>query len=111
MSKDDSNSEWRERLQKYSNRLPDAPQDEYYHSEAARLDTIIGNDKTISLWLKIRKARSEFDGEKLDTSFFKWLIEKYGIKLRIGDGDTIDLNCDIVDEKKYMLFLLKFSGE
>lgn len=85
--------------------------DEYYSSPAARLDTIIGDDKIIALWMKIRKARTEFDGEELNNSFFNWLVEKYGIKIRIADGEQINLGCDIVNEQKYMMFLLKFSGD
>ena len=87
--------------------------DEYYRDTAARLDTIIGGDTTH--FLRLQRVKDEYDdlahavpiGQGFLT-FYDYLKEYYGIKLTI-DGDNINLDYAVVDEKKYTVFVLKFS--
>jgi hypothetical protein len=41
-------------------------------------------------------------------TFYDYVKEYYGIKLTM-DGDNISLDYAVVDEKKYTVFVLKFS--
>ena len=87
--------------------------DEYYQDTAARLDTIIGGD--ITHFLRLQRVKDEYDdlahavpiGQGFLT-FNDYLKEYYGIKLTM-DGDNINLDYAVVDEKKYTVFVLKFS--
>ena len=87
--------------------------DEYYRDTAARLDTIIGGDTTH--FLRLQRVKDEYDdlahavpvGQGFLT-FYDYLKEYYGIKLTM-DGDNINLDYAIIDEKKYTVFVLKFS--
>jgi len=89
--------------------------DEYYADTAARLDTIIGGDT--SHFLRLQRVRNEWDelaravpiGQGFLT-FNDYVREYYGIKLGV-DSYTggVQLDYDIVDEKKYTMFLLKFG--
>jgi len=86
---------------------------EYYADTAARLDTIIGGDTTH--FLRLQRVKDEYDalahavpiGQGFLT-FNDYLKEYYGIKLTM-DGDNINLDYAVVDEKKYTVFVLKFS--
>jgi len=87
--------------------------DEYYQDTAARLDTIIGGDT--QHFLRLQRVKDEYDelahavpiGQGFLT-FNDYLKEYYGIKLTM-DGDNINLDYAVVDEKKYTVFVLKFS--
>ena len=87
--------------------------DEYYRDTAARLDTIIGGDTTH--FLRLQRVKDEYDelahavpvGQGFLT-FYDYVKEYYGIKLTM-DGDNINLDYAVVDEKKYTVFVLKFS--
>ena len=88
-------------------------QDEYYADTAARLDTIIGGDTTH--FLRLQRVKNEYDdlaravpiGQGFLT-FYDYVKEYYGVKLEF-DGDNVTLAYSIIDEKKYTVFLLKFS--
>ena len=87
--------------------------DEYYQDTAARLDTIIGGDT--QHFLRLQRVKDEYDdlahavpiGQGFLT-FNDYLKEYYGIKLTMV-GDHINLDYAVVDEKKYTVFVLKFS--
>jgi len=85
--------------------------DEFYSTQEARLNTVIGSESKI--WEKISSARKHHSAEwSLNTShtndtFNLWLLDTYGIKLGYTDG-MINLQFDIIDEQKYLLFLLKY---
>jgi hypothetical protein len=88
-------------------------QDEYYANTAARLDTIIGGDT--AHFLSLQRVKNEYDelaravpvGQGFLT-FYDYVKEYYGVKL-VMDGDNVSLDYAIVDDKKYTVFLLKFS--
>ena len=87
--------------------------DEYYQDTSARLDTIIGGDT--QHFLRLQRVKDEYDdlahavpiGQGFLT-FYDYVKEYYGIKLTM-DGDNINLDYAVVDEKKYTMFVLKFS--
>ena len=81
-----------------------------YANTAARLDTIIGD--SAESWTKVSRAKKEYD--RLDhpkDSFYAWLQLEYGIKLRFAPDGDLTLSNEIVDNYKYVLFLLKFSND
>jgi hypothetical protein len=88
---------------------------EYYADKAARLDTIIGGDT--SNFARLHEAKQEWDrlaeavpiGQGFLT-FNDYVREYYGIKLTL-DSYTggVNINYDVIDEKKYTVFLLKFG--
>jgi hypothetical protein len=89
--------------------------DEYYSTTAARLDTIIGGETRN--FARLHEAKQEWDrlaeavpvGQGFLT-FDDYVREYYGIKLTV-DSYTggVNVNYDIIDDKKYTVFLLKFG--
>ncbi len=87
--------------------------DEYYANTAARLDTIIGGDT--GHFLRLQRIKNEYDTLARDVpvgqgflTFYDYAKEYYGVKL-MYDGDNVSLDYEVVDEKKYTMFLLKFN--
>jgi hypothetical protein len=87
--------------------------DEYYQDSAARLDTIIGGDT--DHFLRLQRVKNEYDelaravpiGQGFLT-FYDYVKEYYGVKLQY-DGDNVSLAYEVIDEKKYIMFVLKFN--
>jgi hypothetical protein len=87
--------------------------DEYYADSAARLDTIIGGDT--QHFLRLQRVKNEWDelaravpvGQGFLT-FDDYVREYYGIKL-MYDVDNVSLAYNVVDEKKHLMFVLKFN--
>jgi hypothetical protein len=103
------------RLREFSQQIPGQAGDEYYDSQAARLDTLIGGETRN--FARIQQAKQEWDqlaaavpvGQGFLT-FEDYIQEYYGIKLTMNQKmGGIDLDYVIVDEKKYTVFLLKFG--
>jgi hypothetical protein len=81
-----------------------------YSSKEKRLDTVIGDSKTI--WLQIISAKREFDTtDHPQTEFYSWLDKNYGVKLKLTPNGEMSLENDITDEQKYLLFMLKHSSK
>ena len=78
-----------------------------YNTHAARLDTIIGGDA--SHYIRLRRCKEEYDQEARELNFVDYVKEQYGIELEWGNDNGIGLDYAVVDEKKYMVFVLKFS--
>lgn len=99
------------RVKAFARRLTDQARDEYYESPAARLDTILGAGKDYVM--RLGSAKSEWDERWkagfCESNFPQYLLEEYGIRMKLAD-DGIDLDYEIVDEKKHTLFLLKFGA-
>ena len=81
----------------------------YYANTAARLDTIIGD--SAEMWVKVTRAKKEYDSEYNKESFYAWLQEEYGIKLQFTPDGDLTLANEIIDPQKFTLFLLKFSND
>jgi len=87
--------------------------DEYYQDSAARLDTIIGGDT--QHFLRLQRVKNEWDAladavpvGQVFLTFDDYVREYYGVKLQY-DGDNVSLAYSVVDEKKHLMFLLKFN--
>ena len=62
-------------------------------------------------WEALKKVREEFmaQNKEFDAYDFEdYLIGQYGIRMHIVNGNITD-GYEIVDEKKYLIFLLKFQ--
>ena len=103
------------RLRGFSQQLPGQAGDEYYDSQAARLDTLIGGETCN--FARIQQCKREWDrlaesvpiGQGFLT-FEDYVQEYYGVKLTMNHKlGGIDLDYVVVDEKKYTVFLLKFG--
>ena len=62
-------------------------------------------------WEALKKVRKEYMAQNKDFDaydFEDYLIGQYGVKMNIVNGNITD-GYEIVDEKKYLIFLLKFQ--
>jgi hypothetical protein len=78
-----------------------------YDSKLDRIGTILGD----VWWASIAKCQEEYKetgGDPVDFQF--WLTERYGIKIYYDVDIGILPNYDIVDEKKYLFFKMKYSA-
>lgn len=101
---------WQDRLRNFSDKLPDGSKDEYYANTAARIDTIIGEGKTV--WQQIISAKTEFEmtGHHADT-FYSWLEQTYGLRLKLTPTGEFSLENEIIDPQKHLIFILKHSNK
>ena len=110
---DDEIKALHDKLRGFSQQLPGQAGDEYYDSQAARLNTIIGGDT--DHFLRLQRVKNEYDelaravpiGQGFLT-FDDYVKEYYGIKLQF-DGDNVTLAYSVINEKKYIMFVLKFN--
>jgi len=82
-----------------------------YSTHEKRLDTILGD---YEFWMKMRRARETEGWEHCHhmSTMITWFLDTYGIQLMPADNDVIggiSPYVTIVDEHKYMLFLLKYT--
>jgi len=87
--------------------------DKYYTDTAARLDTIIGGDT--QHFLRLQQVKNEWDELAREVpvgqgflTFDDYVREYYGVKLQY-DGDNVSLAYSVVDERKHLMFILKFN--
>ena len=62
-------------------------------------------------WEALKKVRKEYmeQNKEIDAYDFEdYLIGQYGLKMNIVNGNITD-GYEIIDEKKYLIFLLKFQ--
>jgi len=62
-------------------------------------------------WAALKLVRKEYmaQNKEFDAYDFEdYLVGQYGIKMNIVNGNITD-GYEIIDEKKYLLFLLKFQ--
>ena len=62
-------------------------------------------------WEALKKVRKEYMAQNSEFDaydFEDYLIGQYGLKMNIVNGNITD-GYEIVDEKKYLIFLLKFQ--
>ena len=65
----------------------------------------------LNYWEALKQVRKEFmaQNKEFDAYDFEdYLIGQYGVKMNIVNGNITD-GYEIVDEKKYLIFLLKFQ--
>ena len=62
-------------------------------------------------WEALKKVRREYMAQNSEFDaydFEDYLLGQYGLKMNIVNGNITD-GYEIVDEKKYLIFLLKFQ--
>ena len=62
-------------------------------------------------WEALKKVRKEYmlQNKEFDAYDFEdYLVGQYGLKMNIVNGNITD-GYEIVDEKKYLIFILKFQ--
>jgi len=86
-----------------------------YSTPEKRLDTILGD---ASFWRRMQRAKASDEGVKACAStagMIEWFRDTYGIQMLLSDSgidaiaSTVESTVEIVDEQKYMMFLLKWS--
>jgi hypothetical protein len=86
-------------------------QDDYYDSHKARLDTIIGEN--VGFYSGLKQARDAWGQTHADQpveNFLAYLEDVYGIRMSARQKMSgIDTEYHITDEKKYVMFALKFG--
>jgi hypothetical protein len=73
--------------------------------------------KRNTYWVMLKRARNEYydllagvpDVGMRENDFYYYMQHNYGVKVNLVDG-KIDSSYQIIDEKKHMLFLLKYSS-
>jgi len=90
-----------------------------YNSQLRRLDTIIGDDDYLFKiyrcreeyieMLKVRDPKPHYVAFTNSGPFYEWVLNTYGIKM-IATEEGITGQFEVVDEKKYLLFQLKYSA-
>ena len=84
---------------------------ELYTTPERRLDTILGD---FEFWSKMQRARVTEGWEHCHqmSTMIAWFRDTYGIQLMPAEDAVMSgfsPNVTIVDEHKYMLFLLKYT--
>lgn len=89
---------------------------EYYRSVEDRIDTMVGDIDTVQYFTRLKNCKRKYDEladavplEQGFLTFEDYCREYWGIKISI-DGDGIAGEMTVVDDQKYMMFVLKFSG-
>ena len=62
-------------------------------------------------WEALKKVRKEYMGQNSEFDaydFEDYLTGQYGVRMNIVNGNITD-GYEIIDEKKYLIFLLKFQ--
>jgi hypothetical protein len=82
-----------------------------YSTPEARLDTILGE---VSFWAQMQRCRTSEEGKKhcrTGTDTITWFRDTWGIQLLPSDDTIFGFlrEVKIVDEQKYMIFLLKWA--
>lgn len=89
--------------------------DEYYSSAEARLDTIAGPGHQ-AYWIMIKSAYQEYrnlvsyePGEAVLPGFKDYMRDTYGLRMNSDEDGNVLPTYTILDEQKYLIFLLKHS--
>jgi hypothetical protein len=81
-----------------------------YNDHERRLDTVMGRAQ---FWAAMRECRDGEGQEHCRTAhdMIQWFREIYGIELQWSDEYVASIKPEvvIVDESKYMIFLLKYT--
>jgi hypothetical protein len=84
---------------------------ELYKNHNQRLDTVLGDYKFWAMMSQCRKTEGATACET-NAGMFNFFKDTYGIQLKFTDSEyigNISQEVKIVDEQKYVVFLLKYS--
>jgi hypothetical protein len=66
--------------------------------------------KRYNYWASLRDAAKECQAKTGSTDKLSdYLLENYGLKMNLTPGEFITGEYDVIDESKYLIFLLKFK--
>ena len=87
--------------------------DEYYANRDARLNTVMADDSQAKMLKSAWEQWSGRDnavsrGEAAIEEFRSWLLATYGVRLS-RNHLGYQLPFEVIDEKKYLMFTLKFK--
>lgn len=95
-----------------------ANNNEYYATDQSRLNTMAGD--IAQFWYKIKAARKEYmdlgqkaaEAKVLFPEFIEWLEDTYGVLISMDSASgNYKLEPKIVNEQKYVVFILKYGEE
>ena len=64
--------------------------------------------RRMKYWSAIRKLNAEFDTTDSNLLFNQWIQQTFGIKINYSNEGHITDMYTVVDEKKYLFFVLKY---
>jgi len=89
---------------------------DYYQSVDDRIDTMVGDIDTVQYFTRLKNCKKTYDqlADEVEIgqgflTFEDYVREYWGIKIAI-DRDGIAGEMTVVDEQKYIMFVLKFSS-
>lgn len=82
-----------------------------YATPDDRLDTILDRNH-VKFWRNLRRAKPDSITDPYEVA--KYVLEEYGVELTVTSGEFGSLGyapeAKIVDEQKYLVFLLKYQS-
>lgn len=81
--------------------------DDLYSSFENRMDSLLG--KRIQYFSLIRAIGLYYATQDTDLDFDAWVLENYGLAVTRDKENRIQAEHTIVDEKKYMMAILKYG--
>ena len=80
------------------------------------LDDIEAARKRRSYWAKLKLARADYFNDTVENEhprpegFYYYLQLKWGIKVMLDKDNNITEEVEIIDEGKYLMFLMKYGS-
>lgn len=72
---------------------------------------IVRRGENKEVWAQIISAKREYDCTPYpQLDFYDWLERTYGIKLTLTPRGEMNLDNEITDDQKYLIFMLKHGG-
>jgi hypothetical protein len=60
-------------------------------------------------WRRLRLAMSDFKYKDVkDYNFKNWMLVQWGLEIELDENGSYTSNYFVIDDKKYMLFMLKY---
>ena len=59
-------------------------------------------------WAAVRKLKADFDKEDSSLLFNQWMLQTFGIRIIYNNEGHLTENYEVIDEKKYLFFVLKY---
>ena len=88
-------------------KVPDSVEDAFIPMEADDFPTLQEQRRRRNEhWARLKRARLDCDG--ISGNYPKWLEEQYGLRVHMNNGMITD-DYTVVDDKKYLIYLLKYS--
>lgn len=77
-----------------------------YNSKESRYNTVLGERK--AFFTLLRRLKEEYDQAPRTADYSNWVLEQYGIQLKLDRQGNITGKYTIVDEQKYLICRIKY---